>query len=78
MKRNVGTIDKIVRVSIAVVLGILCSTVVDGILAYLFGAIAGVFALTSLVGYCPLYSLFGVNSCNSKCCKKCEQKHEGQ
>ncbi|MBO9682716.1 MAG: DUF2892 domain-containing protein [Flavisolibacter sp.] len=27
---------------------------------------AGVFVLTSLVSFCPLYALFGINTCAAK------------
>lgn len=64
MKPNMGTIDRIVRVLIAAVVVVLYFTkVIDGVLAIVLGAIAGIFILTSLIGFCPLYTLVGINMC---------------
>jgi hypothetical protein len=63
MKKNMGTIDKLVRVLIAAVVVILYFTnVISGTLAIILLILAGVFVLTSLLGFCPLYIPFGLNS----------------
>lgn len=65
MKRNEGAFDRSIRTVLG--LGLLLSgiyiqgTVGTGLIV--FGMIP---LLTGLVGYCPLYSLFGWNSCPSK------------
>ena len=67
MKKNLGTADKIIRVIIAVVIGLLYFTnVIAGTLGIVLLVIAGVFLLTSIVGFCPLYAPFGINTCPSK------------
>ncbi|MBT8306556.1 MAG: DUF2892 domain-containing protein [Maribacter sp.] len=67
MKTNLGGLDKIIRVSLAVVAGLLVYfEVVDDILAYILLTLIGVFVITSLVGFCPLYGIFGINSCGRK------------
>ena len=69
MKTNVGQADRIIRVLLAVVFGILYFTqTVTGPLSYILLALGGVFILTAMVGFCPLYTLFGMNTCkvNSK------------
>lgn len=67
MKRNMGRIDKIVRFTIAVIIALLVYyEVVQGMLSYVLLAVAAVFVLTSLTGFCPLYGLFGFNSCKIK------------
>lgn len=67
MKTNMGGLDKIIRVSLAVVAGLLVYfEVVDDILAYILLTLIGVFVITSLVGFCPLYGIFGINSCGRK------------
>lgn len=64
MKPNMGTIDRIVRVLIAAVVAVLYFTkIIDGVLAIVLGAFAGIFILTSLIGFCPLYTLVGINTC---------------
>jgi len=67
MKRNMGKIDKILRFTIAVIIALLVYyELVQGALAYILLTVAAVFVLTSLTGFCPLYGLFGLNSCKVK------------
>lgn len=64
MKKNIGTLDKTIRVIIAIVIAILVYTdVISGTLGIVLSIVAIVFLLTSLVGVCPLYLLFGINTC---------------
>ena len=58
-----GSYDKLIRLAIAIVIIVLYYT---GVLADIFG-IAGLFlalylTVTSLISYCPIYALFGMNS----------------
>ncbi|MEN2436396.1 DUF2892 domain-containing protein [Weeksellaceae bacterium A-14] len=63
MKKNMGTRDRTIRMVTAVVLALLYFTdTVSGTLGWVFIIIAAVFLLTSLVGYCPLYSLLGITT----------------
>lgn len=63
MKKNMGTIDKSVRILIAAVVVLLFFTnVISGVLAYILLALSAVFVLTSLVGSCPLYLPFGLST----------------
>ncbi|MGD0590076.1 MAG: DUF2892 domain-containing protein [Bacteroidota bacterium] len=56
MKQNMGSIDKLVRVLVAVVIGILYFTdQITGTAAIILGIFAVVFLLTSAIGFCPLY-----------------------
>ena len=67
MKRNMGRIDKIVRFTIAVAIALLVYyEIIEGALSYILLTLAAVFVLTSLTGFCPLYGLFGLNSCKMK------------
>jgi uncharacterized membrane protein len=64
MKKNMGSADKILRTAIAVVVAILYFTgVISGILGTVLLVLAVVFLLTSLVGFCPLYTIFGIQTC---------------
>ena len=65
MKQNVGTIDRVIRVSLGVAL-ITFALVGEGVTAK-FGWIGVIPLLTAFVGFCPLYILLGLNSC---ACKK--------
>lgn len=64
MKKNMGSTDKIIRVLIAVVVAALFFTkVITGLLGIILLAVAGIFILTSVVSFCPLYTIFGISSC---------------
>jgi Protein of unknown function (DUF2892) len=67
MKNNMGNTDRIIRVLLAALIAILyINNIITGVLAYVLLAIGAIFLLTSLVGSCPLYSLFGINTCRTK------------
>ncbi len=67
MKKNVGNADKIIRLVLAVVFGALYfSGTVTGTLGYVLLALGAIFAITSLVGFCPLYAIVGLNTCPTK------------
>ena len=67
MKNNMGLTDRIVRVIIAAIIGILYfSGMLSGTLGIVLMVVAAVFVLTSLLGFCPLYSPFGLNTCAFK------------
>ncbi len=67
MKKNMGTADRVVRVLLAVLAGYLYyEGIIEGTLAYVFLALAGIFLLTSLVNFCPLYTLFGLSTSGKK------------
>jgi len=60
MKNNMGSADRIIRAVIAVLFGILIFTnAVSGVLAIVLGVIAVIFLVTALIGFCPLYTIFG-------------------
>ena len=62
-----GLTDRIVRVIIAAIIGILYfSGMLSGTLGIVLMVVAAVFVLTSLLGFCPLYSPFGLNTCAFK------------
>jgi len=64
MKKNVGTVDKIIRILIAVVIGILYFTgTITGTLAIILGILAILFVLTSLISFCGIYAIFGCSTC---------------
>jgi len=63
MKLNMGVADRVIRVVVAVVIGVLYFThVIGGTLALILGIVAVVFLLTSLVGWCPSYLPFGIST----------------
>ncbi len=67
MKKNVGSADKIIRLVIAAIFVALYFTnTVTGTLGIILLVLAGVFSLTSAIGFCPLYSIFGLSTCPVK------------
>ena len=64
MKTNVGSIDKMVRIALAVVFAILYFTgTVTGTLGIVLLVLGAVFLFTALMGSCPLYAIFGISTC---------------
>lgn len=62
-----GTIDRIIRVLIAVVIGVLYyMQIITGTIGIVLLVVAGVFVLTSVVSFCPLYAPLGINTCPNK------------
>ena len=56
MKQNMGTLDRLIRFILAVIIGILYFTgQISGTAAIVLGIIAIAFILTSAVGHCPAY-----------------------
>lgn len=63
MKSNMGSIDKVVRILIAIAIGVLYFTnQISGTTAIVLLILAGIFVLTSFVGFCPLYAPFRIST----------------
>jgi hypothetical protein len=59
-----GTADKLLRAFIAALIAILfVQEIITGWIAVVFLIAAGILVLTSLVRFCPIYSLFGIRTC---------------
>lgn len=64
MTKNMGSIDRGIRIAAAVLVAALYfSGVISGTVAIVLGVIAAVFILTSAVGFCPVYPLLRLNTC---------------
>jgi predicted PurR-regulated permease PerM len=56
LNRNMGTVDRIIRISLALVFVALIATgTVTGVLAIILGILTAVFAVTSVFSFCPRY-----------------------
>ena len=67
MKANMGSADKIIRIVLAVVIGILYFTnIITGTLAIILLIVGVVFLLTSFVSFCPLYLPLGLSTLKKK------------
>ncbi len=67
MKPNMGTADRIIRVLLAAVFAYLYfSGTVTGTWGLVLVILGAVFVLTSVISFCPLYPLVGINTCPKK------------
>ncbi len=63
MTKNMGAADRVIRILLAIVVGILYFTGrITGTAAIILGIIAIIFLLTSSIGTCPLYSPFKIST----------------
>ncbi len=63
MKQNMSSLDRIIRLAVAVVIAILYFTgTLTGWVAIVLGIVAVILALTSILGFCPLYGLLGIST----------------
>jgi hypothetical protein len=67
MKKNMESADQGIRLLLAATLVVLYfSGVISGTFGLIALVVAAVFTVTTLAGYCPLYSLIGVKTCKVK------------
>jgi hypothetical protein len=63
MKSNMGTIDKGFRILIAMLIaGAYYSEEISGTTAIVLLIIAGIFIVTSFIGFCPIYRIFKIST----------------
>lgn len=64
MKKNLGNIDKTLRTLFALVVAVLYFTnVITGTLGLVLLIVGIVLLLTAFVSFCPIYAIFGINTC---------------
>jgi hypothetical protein len=67
MKKNMGNADRIIRTIVALLVGYLYFTgAISGTLGVILLVVSVVFLLTSLISFCPLYTLLGINTCKAE------------
>jgi hypothetical protein len=63
MKKNMGTVDRSIRVLLALVVAVLYFTnQISGTAAIILGLFAGIFLITSFMAFCPLYVPFKIST----------------
>ena len=63
MKKNIGTIDRVLRILVAAIVIVLYFTnVISGTVAIVLLAVSAIFIVTSFIGFCPLYFPFGIST----------------
>lgn len=62
-----GSTDRIIRIVLAVVFALLYfSGTITGTIGLVLVILGGIFVLTSLISFCPLYAIFGIKTCATK------------
>jgi hypothetical protein len=62
-----GTLDKTIRIIIAIIIGYLYyNGTISGTLGIILMVFAAIFLLTSIISFCPLYTIFGIKTCKKK------------
>ncbi|HNY01448.1 MAG TPA: DUF2892 domain-containing protein [Bacteroidales bacterium] len=63
MKKNMGTLDIVIRLIVAALIVVLfLLDVISGTVGIILLVVAAIFALTSLLRICPLYLPCGINT----------------
>lgn len=63
MKRNVGNVDRWVRILLAIaIVAMIIGDVLSGTLAIILGVVAALLLLTSAMGFCPVYFPFKIST----------------
>ena len=64
MKKNMGTIDKVIRVLLALTfIYLYANELITGTFGLILMFVTLFFNVSSIVGYCPLYAALGINTC---------------
>jgi hypothetical protein len=66
MTANVGNIDRALRIIIGLALLASAYEALTGVWIWLAAAVGAVLTVTALIGICPAYSLFGINTCRNR------------
>ncbi len=67
MKKNIGNTDKLIRLLLALLVAVLYfAGVISGTLAIILGILAIVLVATSMVSFCGLYTILGINTCKTR------------
>lgn len=63
MKKNIGKTDKIIRIILAVIVGVLYFTgTITGTAGMIAGIVAIVLLATAFINWCLIYSIFGIKT----------------
>jgi hypothetical protein len=64
MQKNMGITDKLIRIFVAIVIvSLFLTNIISGIIGIILLILVGIFILTSIISFCPLYTLIGINTC---------------
>ena len=74
-EKNVGKMERLARFGLALVLGGLYAMgMIEGTAGVIALIVAIVMLATSLLSFCPLYTLIGKSPCGTGCCGHCKSE----
>ena len=63
MKKNIGTIDRVIRILVAIAVAVLYFTgVISGTSGIVLLILGGIFLITAIISFCPLYYPFNLRT----------------
>ncbi|MEZ4854524.1 DUF2892 domain-containing protein [Flavobacterium sp.] len=67
MKKNIGKTDKIIRISLAIILVVVdYFNVLNWEYSWVLSLLGIILVGSTLIGFCPLYVPLGINTCKRK------------
>lgn len=67
MKKNVGSIDKVIRILMALlVITLYFTQVISGTMAVILLIVSAILIITSVISFCPIYWPFGISTNKKK------------
>jgi len=67
MKKNINSLDSIIRIAFFVItLSLFLTKILTGTLAIVLIVAGSILLLTSIVNFCPIYRILGINTCKIK------------
>ncbi|HEX9037145.1 MAG TPA: DUF2892 domain-containing protein [Ktedonobacterales bacterium] len=60
--QNEGALDRVLRFVVGAVFAVLVFTTFTGVWQIVVGVVAAILLVTAVVGFCPLYALFRLNT----------------
>ena len=64
MKKNMNSLDRVVRILLAALFAVLYFTgTVTGTIGLVLLVLGGIFLFTAVISFCPLYAIFGLSTC---------------
>ncbi len=62
LKHNIGTRDGLIRAVLGIGIFVLANLIGEGLTDGILEVAGAILVLTAVVGYCPVYSLFGIST----------------
>lgn len=62
-RKNEGSLDRDVRIGLGALLMYLAVFIIPGVWGFVVGAVAFTLFATAVVGFCPIYAIFGFSTC---------------